>query len=174
VDGSGNFDVHGIEIGNQDVLSLSLIEDDTPSTIFTKHRVVSTGMRFFKTSASDTESGQLDLHYSRDGATIDSNSDLRSLFNRPTNASARMYLAGSYGAIRGQTGFIAQCSYRPHDQKSFEFHDPSHDQKSALFGDNLSPVWFYTQNGLVDASALKAILRNPTPGEPVWLITESL
>lgn len=150
-----------------------MVEDDTPSTVFTKHRVVSTGMRFFKTSASDSESGQLDMHYSRDGATIDSHSDLRSLFNRPTSASARMYLAGSYGAIRGQTGFIGQCSYRPHDQKSFEFHDPSHDQRSALFGDNLSPVWFYTNNKLVDAAGLKVILQNPA-ASPVWLVTESL
>lgn len=43
---------------------------------FTKVRVVSAGLRVFKTSSSDTESGTLDLIYSPEGAPFDNDHPL--------------------------------------------------------------------------------------------------
>jgi nicotinate-nucleotide pyrophosphorylase len=81
--------------------AVTVLRDASPHDFYHKHRVVSTGIRFFKTSLSDTESGQLDMHYSRDGASIDDSTNLRTLFGRPTSDTRRLYLAGHHEALRG-------------------------------------------------------------------------
>jgi len=63
-------------------------------------------MRFFKTSVSESESGILDLNYSRDGAAVDEKASLGSLFGVPTESSTRLYLAGGFGSLRNQAGFV--------------------------------------------------------------------
>jgi nicotinate-nucleotide pyrophosphorylase len=67
------YGLHYIDCGTSSSLKTSLItySDTTPAEIFTKQRIVSSGLRFFKTSASDTESGVLNMYYSRDGAAMD-------------------------------------------------------------------------------------------------------
>jgi len=52
-----------------------------------------------------------------------------------------MYLAGRMGSLRGQTGFVTQCSFRPHDEESFAYRDSSHDKRQALFSDEIAPLW---------------------------------
>lgn len=71
-----------------------LLRNPTPAANFTKHRIASAGLRIFKTSKSENESGQLDIAYFRDGHTIDNNSTLSTDLGRPRNDRMRMYLAG--------------------------------------------------------------------------------
>lgn len=78
------YKLNAIALGTYGSIGYSFSNDNTSQSVFTKNRVVSTGVRFFKTSSSETESGQLDMHYSRDGANIDDSANLRSLFSRPT------------------------------------------------------------------------------------------
>lgn len=87
-----------------------------------------------------------------------------------------MYLAGNYGQIRGQTGFVSQCSYRPHDMRSFDFHDPSHDQQSALYGDDIAPVWFVVDIGGPDPILVTAetVSSYSNTALSIWLVTDSL
>lgn len=173
-------EVHGILIGQVDEIDVKTIVDDTPTTLFTKHRTVSTGVRFFKTSASESESGQLDMFYSRDGANIDEAATFNQMFNRPSRNSQRVYLAGNYGPLRGRVGFISQCNYRPHDMQSFEFHDTKIDKEKSLFGNELSPVWFLVRVGgttfelfsldeYLEYAATEAAFT-----EYVYLVTESI
>lgn len=61
----------------------------------------------FKTSKSDTESGQLDLAYYRDGLTIDANSTLLTGIARPLQDRLRLYLAGQGPCVREKSGFVA-------------------------------------------------------------------
>lgn len=57
--GQTNFNVHTIDLGSVlDVnTNMTLVQDNSPKDFFMKKRVVSCGIRFFKTSKSDTESG---------------------------------------------------------------------------------------------------------------------
>lgn len=96
---------------------------------------MSSGTRFFKTSSADNEAGQIDMNYSRDGAMIDETSAINSLFQRPTEQSKRVYLAGAGHEVRGNNGFLIQSNFRPFDEQSFVMRDNLYDQKEALFGD---------------------------------------
>jgi len=51
--------------------AISVSTDNTLSDAYLKARTVGAGIRFFKTSSADTESGTMDMIYSRDGAAID-------------------------------------------------------------------------------------------------------
>jgi len=146
--------------------------DLTPSEVYTKQRVVSTGIRFFKTSVSDSESGQLDMHYSRDGTSIDETSNFRSLFGRHSSDTQKMYLAGSYGSLRGHAGFVAQCNFRPHDNLSYDFRDASHDKNRALYSDEISPVWLLNLNTKVLFTPEEIAIQNN--GDPVAIVVQSL
>lgn len=84
----------------------------------------------------------MDLHYSRDGSSLDETASLRSLFSRNTSDTQKIYLAGSYGSLRGHAGFVSQCNLRPHDDISFRYRDAEHDKNKALFSDEITPVWF--------------------------------
>jgi len=144
VDGGEDYRVHYINTGmnaNQFEAATTLFTDDQPRDLYTKHRVVSTGVRIFKTSVSESESGQLDMHYARDGSSLDETSNLKSVFTRHTTDTTKMYLAGTYGSVRGQAGFVAQCNFRPHDYQCFEYRDTSHDKQNALFSDEITPLW---------------------------------
>jgi hypothetical protein len=77
---------------------------------------VSAGIRFLKTSTSESEAGQIDMHYSRDGSAIDESTPLNTLFSRPSESSTRIYLAGTTGVLRSAAGFVVQNNYRPHDE----------------------------------------------------------
>jgi len=140
--------------------------------VYTKFRVVSTGIRFFKTSVSDSESGQLDLHYSRDGSSLDENASVRQLFTRHSSDTQKIYLAGSYGSIRGHAGFVSQFNLRPHDALSYHYRDAEHDKTKALYSDEITPVWFLntTTNKLFTPSTLSS----QSNGDEISLVVESL
>lgn len=56
-EGGETYSGHMIALGTIADINLEIFTDETPNDVFTKHRVVTTGMRFFKTPASDSESG---------------------------------------------------------------------------------------------------------------------
>lgn len=133
---------------------------------------MASGIRVFKTSVSDNESGHLDMHYNRDGASIDEVSSIKSLFSRPTSDTRRLYLAGRMGSLRGQTGFVTQCSYRPHDQSSFDFRDAKHDSRTAMFSDEITPLWVMslTTSKMVPIEQVASL----PAGDTVAIVVESL
>jgi hypothetical protein len=76
------------------------------SRAFVKSRTVAAGIRVFKTSVSENESGVLDVLYSRDGGNVDSSTKIVSGLGRPKNDRHRQYLAQTGGEdCRGQCGF---------------------------------------------------------------------
>lgn len=81
-------------------------QDLQAKELFVKQRTVSAAVRFIKTSTSDNESGQIDMHYSRDGAAVDETTPLNTLFSRPSDSSKRVYLAGTSGMLRSAAGFV--------------------------------------------------------------------
>lgn len=115
--------------------------------LYTKCRSVAAGVRFFKTSTSDSESGVLDQVYSRDGAMLNDSDSLRDIFNRPSTQSDKMYLAGTQNEVRGRNGFLTQCSYRPHDEQGMEMLRPENDKQNALYSDEITPIWFAYSDG---------------------------
>lgn len=159
--GEENYTVHSISTGytaHQLSQRLTVFQDSTPSDVYTKLRVVSTGIRFFKTSVSDTESGQLDLHYSRDGSSLDENATMKQVLSRHSSDTQTIYLAGTHGSLRGHTGFVSQCNLRPHDNVSYAYRDAEHDKSAALYSDEITPVWFLneTTNKLFVPTSLDA------------------
>lgn len=142
--GDEDYNIHYVDTGmnaTQFKAATTIFKDEQPKDLYTKHRVVSTGIRFFKTSVSESESGQLDMHYARDGSSLDETSNIKSVFTRHTIDTTKLYLAGTYGSVRGQAGFVSQCNYRPHDYESFEYRDTAHDRKHALYSDEITPLW---------------------------------
>lgn len=89
-----------------------------------KCRTVAAGVRIFKTSSADNESGVIDQVYSRDGAAYDDLFPLNFELGRPKSDRLRTYLAGSAAdTCRGRVGQVAQTNYRPHDERSFGMRD---------------------------------------------------
>lgn len=175
-DGANHF-VHVIRTGKnatQFAQALTVIQDTSHTQIFTKHRVVSSGARFFKTSVSDTESGTLDMYYNRDGSGLDEATAVATLFERPSSHSTKLYLSGSSHALRGRTGFIGQANYRPFDMNSFDMKDGHRSAQEALYGDKITPIW------LVDT--VTGLLYSPTQiengempaGNQVGIVVQSL
>lgn len=112
--------------------SITVSTDNTISDAYLKGRTVGAGMRFFKTSSADAESGTLDLVYSRDGAAFDDGQAFGQDINRPKSDRIRLFLARTNdNSLRGQAGFVAQTNYRPIDDIAFNYRDVD----SALGGD---------------------------------------
>lgn len=122
--------------------NVQVYQDTSPVDLYTKQRVVSSGLRIFKTSASDTESGILNMCYSRDGAAMDEHATFSDLLNRRTDENAKIYLAGKFGTLRNQVGFVSQVNYRPYNIDSFKYRDSVRDREHALFGSDVpAPLW---------------------------------
>jgi len=64
------YNLGAISLGTVDEVNsvMTLLEDSTVNSTFTKSRTVAAGLRVFKTSVSDTESGVMDVTYARDGS----------------------------------------------------------------------------------------------------------
>jgi len=86
--------------------SITSTSDSQAKELFVRQRTVSAGIRFIKTSTSDNEAGQIDIHYSRDGSAIDESTALNTVFSRPSESSKRVYLAGTTGILRSAAGFV--------------------------------------------------------------------
>lgn len=67
------YKVQAIKLGTGGNLydGLTSYRDPVVNQAFVKSRTVSSGLRCFKVSASDNESGHLDVVYSRDGSSLD-------------------------------------------------------------------------------------------------------
>lgn len=103
------YNIHYISLGSSNYVKANMVRysDNTPSELFTKQRVVSSGLRVFKTSASESESGVMTMSYSRDGTAMDESASFGDLFNRQTEETSRCYLAGKFGTLRSQIGFVS-------------------------------------------------------------------
>lgn len=83
--------------------------------MFTSARVVSGGTRFFKTSASTTESGVIKGFYAERGGRITRN--LAQLINyfQDDYSHVRVYAAAGVGESMGRAGFMLGTIYQPVD-----------------------------------------------------------
>lgn len=127
-------------------LVLSTLLDPIIDTAFHKVRVVSAGMRFFKTSKADSESGVLDIIYNRDGSSLDEGRAMLADIGRPKSDRLRCYIANTTDSIRGKLGFLAQANKRPHDERSFGFCDTDDamgsDYPRLAYGPSVGPLFF--------------------------------
>lgn len=110
--------------------------DTAVSSLFIKSRTVAAGLRVWKTSSSENESGALHSIYGRDGVPIDENVSLATEMSRPRLDRATVFLAQGecYGHCRGRQGFTIQNNYRPHDEESFRYRQADRPSAETLFG----------------------------------------
>jgi len=124
----------------------SSVMDET----FSKARVVAAGVRVFKTTASTSEGGILDILYSQDGIPWDSGANVSKDLARPKLDRARHYLAQvSHDSCRGRAGFVVQNNYRPFEEIDFEFREPEESQQNTgMFapGGDASSLWVTIQS----------------------------
>lgn len=138
------YDVTYVNIGLLPAITVQ--HDDTWFDNFFKMRCVAGGMRCIKTSRQDSESGSLDMIYSRDGSSFDEGHSFKSDLARVMPDRCRTYLAGSGCCMRDTNGFVIQANKRPHDEASLELLDIKHVVNSK--GQNFAPhgltssVWF--------------------------------
>jgi len=157
-------------------LAVKTHTDTTWKDNFFKIRCVSGGMKIVKTSKQESESGILDMLYSRDGSSFDEGAALNADLARPRPDRTRLYLAGQGCCLRGQNGFISQVNKRPHDDASFDLLDvqKSVNGRGRDFSpmNEISTVWFYdiTDNILYPARDYDTI----PAGNLIGLVVESL
>lgn len=174
LDGDANISCHYIDTGytfNQLKNFMVVARDPTPKDLYTKLRVVGSGLRYFKTSKSENEAGTLDMYYSRNGAAIDETSTINSLFTRPTDSNCKLHLAGATGSIRGTNGFLVQSNFRPYDEHSYDLRDPVASNK-ALFDDDIDAVWFIN---MADKTLFPgSMISSLTSDAQIGIVVESL
>jgi len=100
------FDVTYVEIGKRNTVELRMMKDDSWHDNFFKLRCVAGGMRVLKTSRQESESGSLDLIYSRDGSSFDEGHSFKTDLARNRPDRIRTYLADSGCCLRETNGFI--------------------------------------------------------------------
>lgn len=138
------YDITYVPIGLRPTVNNSY--DDTWHDNFFKMRCVAGGVRVLKTSKQDSESGSLDLIYSRDGSSFDEGHAFKVDLARTRPDRCRTYLAGSGCCLRETNGFIIQSNKRPHDEASLDLLDIKKLYNSV--GHNFAPhgetssVWF--------------------------------
>lgn len=88
------YDVTAVPIGTASQISVTTARDDTWHDIFFKLRCVAAGTRVLKTSRQESESGSLDMIYSRDGSSFDEGHAFRADLARARPDRVRTYLAG--------------------------------------------------------------------------------
>lgn len=142
-------------------------------------RCVAGGMRCIKTSRQESESGTLDLIYSRDGSSFDEGHSFKSDLARIMPDRCRTYLAGSGCCMRDTNGFIIQANKRPHDEASLELLDIKHLNVSK--GQNFAPeghvstVWFIDTSVPGGGMMYKASEAHLIPADhQVGIVLESL
>ena len=88
-------------------------------------RVVAGGMRLYKTSANENESGVIRAHYAHRGAYV--SKSIRALLDEPGNnkTHAKAYVAGGTGCCAGRAGFILGNTYRPRDSDEVQDFHPA-------------------------------------------------
>lgn len=144
---------------------------------FTKARVVAAGMRIFKTSQSDTESGTLDFVYSPEGAAFDDNHQISMGLGKARRDRERVFLASAGDDCRGKAGFVAQANYRPYSYENLEMEDVgTHHMTQArqlVLGGEQSIVWFATNGNRI--VSLEDVMEHADPDEEIkGLVLESL
>lgn len=128
-----------------------------------KSRTAAAGVRIMKTSSAETESGTIDLWYSRDGAGVDPGAPLGNDLARPRYDRMRLYLAQSgTESCRGRAGFVGQINYRPFDEDCFAFVDDgnsslSSDRHQLTFAGETSTVWFIQDGAIRKHNELSAL-----------------
>lgn len=83
--------------------------------LFTNVRVAAAGLRFFKTSASTTESGVIKGYYSDRGAYIARNLNQQLNYFQDDQSHVRVYCAAGAGDSMGRAGFMLGAIYQPLD-----------------------------------------------------------
>jgi len=83
--------------------------------LFSNVRVVAGGLRFFKTSASTTESGVIKAYYSDRGAYIARNLNQQLNYFQDDQSHVRVYCAAGAGEAMGRAGFMLGAFYQPLD-----------------------------------------------------------
>lgn len=168
------YDITYVEIGSNPTISVEW--DASWHNNFFKMRCVAGGMRVLKTSKQDSESGSLDLVYSRDGSSFDEGHAFRVDLARNRPDRARTYLADSGCCLRETNGFVIQTNKRPHDEASLDLLDIRKMHNST--GQNFAPhghtasVWFIDLDDTVMYEA-KDYASIPT-GHRVGVVLESL
>lgn len=110
--GSVNYHGSGIRCGTvenwRNPSMVNVQSEEGYQRAFVKSRTVASGMRVFKTSTAENESGKLDVIYARDGANVDSSTTIAQSLGRPRSDRFRQYLAQSgTESCRGKHGFVA-------------------------------------------------------------------
>lgn len=101
---------------NQDVVqNITFGVIPSVSGLFANVRVASAGLRFFKTSASTTESGVIKGYYSDRGSYIARNLNQQLNYFQDDQSHVRVYCAGGAGESMGRAGFMLGCVYQPLD-----------------------------------------------------------
>jgi len=92
------YDVTYVNIGAQPEIFVE--NDDNWHDNFYKMRCVAGGMRCMKTSTQESESGSLDMIYSRDGSSFDEGHSFKTDLARVRPDRTRTYLAGAGCCLR--------------------------------------------------------------------------
>ena len=100
------YDITYVPIGKKSDFEVDFQKDDTWHDNFFKLRCVAGGMRVLKTSKQDSESGSLDLIYSRDGSSFDEGHAFKTDLARTRPDRVRTYLAGAGCCLRQTNGFV--------------------------------------------------------------------
>lgn len=131
-------DVTVVPMGQKGLTTVSYSKDDTWHENFFKLRCVAGGTRVLKTSRQDSESGSLDMIYSRDGSSFDEGHAFKTDLARTRPDRMRTYLAGAGCCLRQTQGFVVQANKRPHDEASLQLLDVKKLNNSP--GINFAPV----------------------------------
>lgn len=100
------YDVTVVSIGIKHSLCMDYQKNNTWSSNFFKLRCVAGGTRVLKTSKQDSESGSLDMIYSRDGSSFDEGHSFITDLARSRPDRVRTYLAGAGCCLRATNGFV--------------------------------------------------------------------
>jgi hypothetical protein len=95
-----HFDINYVPVGPRASLNIQTLKDDTWHDNFYKLRCVAGGVRVLKTSKQESESGSLDLIYSRDGSSFDEGHSFKTDLARTRPDRTRTYLAEAGSCLR--------------------------------------------------------------------------